>query len=215
MRRRWIGFAVVAVAILASALAWPRLPARVATHWNAAGEVDGYSPRWLAATMIPAMILALAGLARLLPRIDPRFTNYRRFIDTYWLIINGILVLLGALHLVLLANGIGWRVPVGKLVPVGIGLLFMLLGNYLSRVQPNWFMGIRTPWTLSSDQVWRRTHRVGGRLFVLGGMVLAALAFAPAALFVPMFISVIVLVGVVPVVLSYFYWRKEQGNGVA
>lgn len=215
MHRRWIGFAVAAVAILASAVAWPHLPARVATHWNAAGEVDGYSPRWLAATMMPAMIVAFAGLARLLPKIDPRFVNYRRFIGTYWLIINGILVFIGAVHLVLLANGVGWHVPVGKLVPVGIGLLFMLLGNYLSRVQPNWFMGIRTPWTLSSDQVWRKTHRIGGRLFVLGGIALAGVAFLPPALFVPALISVIVLVGVVPVVLSYFLWRKEQGDDVA
>jgi uncharacterized membrane protein len=127
-------------------------------------------------------------------------------------LINGILVFIAALHLVVLANGVGWPVPVGKLVPAGVGLLFVMLGNYLSRVQPNWFLGIRTPWTLSSDQVWRKTHRIGGAFFVIGGIGMVAAAFVPPAMVFPVLIAIVTLVAVVPVVLSYVFWRREQGN---
>jgi immunity protein, SdpI family len=127
-------------------------------------------------------------------------------------VINAIMVFMGALHVVILANAVGWALPVEKLVPAGVGLLFVMLGNYLSRVQPNWFLGIRTPWTLSSDKVWRKTHRIGGALFVVGGIGMVALAFLPPAIVLPVLIAIIALVAGVPIVLSYIFWRKEQGN---
>ena len=97
-------------------------------------------------------------------------------------------------------------------MPLGFGLLFIFLGNYITRVEPNWFVGIRTPWTLSSDTVWRKTHRTGGWLMVLGGLVIAACAFLPQGAFLPLFIPAIVVIAVVPIVQSYVLWKREQGR---
>src|SRR2546422_7002026 len=109
-------------------------------------------------------------------------------------------------------NGLGRPVAMSRLMPVAMGLLFVVLGNSLSRVQPTWFVGIRTPWTLSSDTVWRKTHRTGGWLMVLGGFVIAACAFLPPSAFLPLFIAAILIMAVIPIVQSYILWKREQSK---
>lgn len=210
MRNRWFGVIVAAVAIAVSLWVYPRLPPTVATHWNFRGEPDGYSPRFWAAALMPLLILGLTGLFAVLPKVDPRRANYEKFLDSYWLIANAVIAFLLVAHGLVVANGLGYRVQVDRLMPVGIGVLLVVLGNYLTRVEPNWFLGIRTPWTLSSDTVWRKTHRSGGWLFVIGGLVIAAGAFTPRGVFLPLLIATLVLVTVVPVAQSYILWKREQ-----
>lgn len=212
MRNRWFGLAVAALAAGVSVWVYPRLPETVATHWNLRGVADDSSPRFWAAAVMPLVILGMTGLFAVLPKVDPRRENYAKFLDSYWLITNAILVFMGVAHLLILANGLGYTVQVDRLMPLGVGLLFAFLGNYLARIEPNWFIGIRTPWTLSSDTVWRKTHRTGGWLFVVGGIVIAAGAFAPRGVLLPLFIATIVVVALIPVVQSYVLWKREQGK---
>lgn len=212
MRRRWLGLVIAALAIAFSIWAYPQLPDQVPTHWNLRGEPDGYSSRLLGAALLPLMILAFTGIAQVLPRIDPRSANYAKFIRVYWLMINGILVLLGAMHAAMLGNALGAPVNIGRIAPVGVGLLFILLGNYFGQVEPNWFLGIRTPWTLSSDTVWRKTHRTGAWLFVIGGVLMIACGFLKKTAVYMVFGFTIGLVAVVPIVLSYVLWRREQAR---
>ena len=200
MRNRWLGFVVAAVALALGVWAWPRLPARVPTHWNIHGVPDGYSSRLIAVLLMPGIVLALNGLFRILPLLDPRRVNYEKFQDTYWLIANALVI----------ANGLGVPVAMARLMPVGIGLLFIVLGNSLARVQPTWFVGIRTPWTLSSDTVWRKTHRTGGFTFVIAGGVMITAAFVSGALVWVLLAAAAVLAVAVPVVQSYVLWRREQ-----
>jgi uncharacterized membrane protein len=214
MRSRWFGLVVTALAAAVSVWAYPRLPETVATHWNLQGTPDGYSSRLWAVAMMPLLTLGLTGLFNVLPKVDPRRENYAKFLDSYWLIANAVLVFTGVADALILANGLGYTVQVDRLLPLGVGLLFAFLGNYLTRVEPNWFIGIRTPWTLSSDTVWRKTHRTAGWLFVVGGLVIAAGAFAPRGVFLPLFVATIVLVAGIPVVQSYILWKREQ-NGRA
>jgi uncharacterized membrane protein len=212
MRSRWFGLIVAALAIAVSVWAYPRLPETVVTHWNLRSEPDGYSPRFWAVALMPLLILGLTGLFRVLPRVDPRRANYEKFIDSYWRIANVVIAFLLLAHGLVIASGLGYEIEVDRLVPLGIGLLFAFLGNYLTRVEPNWFVGIRTPWTLSSDKVWRKTHRTGGWFFVAGGLVIAAGAFAPRGVFVPLFVAVTVVVTLVPVVQSYILWKREKNE---
>jgi len=214
MRSRWFGLVVTALAAAVSVWAYPRLPETVATHWNLQGTPDGYSSRLWAVAMMPLLTLGLTGLFNVLPKVDPRRENYAKFLDSYWLIANAVLVFTGVADVLILANGLGYTVQVDRLLPLGVGLLFAFLGNYLTRVEPNWFVGIRTPWTLSSDAVWRKTHRTAGWLFVVGGLVIAAGAFAPRGVFLPLFVATIVVVAGIPVVQSYILWKREQ-NGRA
>lgn len=211
MRRPWLGLVVAAVGLAVALWAWPRLPPRIPTHWNVRGVPDGYSPRLVAALLLPGVIVVLNGVFWVLPRIDPRRVNYDKFRDTYWLIANALCLFLLGVHVLVIANGLGYPIVMSRLLPVGMGLLFIVLGNYLSRVQPTWFVGIRTPWTLSSDAVWRKTHRTGGMTFVLAGLLMVGAAFlSPTVNWIVLGIAVLAAV-TVPVVQSYLLWRKEQG----
>lgn len=210
MRSPRLGYVVALGTALLSAWAYPRLPPRVAMHWSWAGEPNGYGSRLLAAIAIPGLILVIRALASLLPRIDPKGENYQKFAGTYWLILNGIMLFLGLAQVAILAYGLGAPVRMDRVVSAGVGVLLMVVGNYLTRVQPNWFIGIRTPWTLSSEAVWRRTHRVGGRIMAGGGALMAVGAFLPTGLHLGVFFTALVLVAVVPLVLSYVWWKRER-----
>ena len=210
MRSRWFGLVIAALAVVISIWAYPRLPPTVATHWNLHGTPDGFSSRGLAVAIMPLLIVGMTGLFNVLPKIDPRRENYARFLTSYWLIANAVIVFMLVAHAMIIASGLGFSVRVDRLMPVGIGLLFVFLGNYLTRVEPNWFVGIRTPWTLSSDTVWRKTHRTGGWLMVIGGLVLAIGAFLPHGAFLPLLVVTILLVALIPIVQSYVLWKREQ-----
>ncbi len=212
MRRRWFGLVIAALAVVLSIWAYPQLPPTIATHWNVGGTADGFSSRATAVLIMPLVIIGLTGLFNVLPKLDPRRANYAKFIDTYWLIANAVLLFILIGHGMIIATGLGYPVKVDRFMPIGIGLLFIVLGNYLTRVEPNWFIGIRTPWTLSSDTVWRKTHRTGGWLMVVGGLVLAASVFLPQGAFPPLLIAAILIVAVIPVAQSYVLWKREQGN---
>jgi uncharacterized membrane protein len=212
MRSPRLGYVVALGTALVSAWAYPRLPPRVATHWSLSGQPNGYSSKLLAVVMVPVLILAVRALASLLPRIDPKGENYQKFAGTYWLILNGVMLFMGLAHVAVLAYGLGAPVRMDRVVSAGVGVLLMVVGNYLTRVQPNWFVGIRTPWTLSSESVWRRTHRVGGRLMAGGGALMVVAAFLPAGAHLAVFFATLVLVAVVPLVLSYVWWKRERQN---
>jgi len=212
MRSRWFGLVIAALAVAVSLWAYPQLPPTVATHWNVRGEADGFSSRLVAVSIMPLVILVMTGLFNVLPRLDPRRANYSKFIGTYWLIANAVILFILIGHGMIVATGLGYPVKIGRTMPIGVGLLFIVLGNYLTRVEPNWFIGIRTPWTLSSDTVWRKTHRTGGWLMVLGGIVIAACAFFPPGAFLPLFIAAVLIMAVIPIVQSYVLWKREQSK---
>lgn len=213
MTRRWLG-PVLLVLMLAVALwAYPRLPERIPTHWNLQGEVDGWSAKWMV-FFPPAMGLLMLVLMPVLRRIDPRSANYDRFEPTFWLVINVIIAFMFVPHVMTIGAALGWPLPATDRVLVGaVGVLFILLGNYMPRVKSNWWMGIRTPWTLSSESVWRSTHRLGGRMFVAGGvLMILSLALTPE-LRVAALITAVVLSALVPAAWSYMAWRREQAGG--
>lgn len=210
MRSRWLGYVIASVLFGLSLWAFPQLPPTVPSHWNLHGEVTGYAPRWVAAFLLPATLLGMRVGATWLPRLDPLGKNYERFIDTYWVVVNSVLLVMGVLHVAMLANGLGAPVSMGRLAPAGLGILLMLLGNVLGRVEPNWFVGIRTPWTLSSEQVWRKTHRVGAWVFVAAGAGLAGISLTPGLVSIPVLACALGVVAVVPVVYSYYLWKAEQ-----
>jgi uncharacterized membrane protein len=118
------------------------------------------------------------------------------------------------LHLIVLRAALGYPVVMERVLPLGIGILFIVIGNLLPRARPNWFVGIKTPWTLSSDRVWEKTHRLGGRVFVLGGLisVLAALFFPQWAHFI--LFAVVLLCSAGAMVYSYVEWRREQSSAI-
>src|SRR6266487_2288922 len=129
------GLVAAVLAAAVSVWAYPRLPVMVATPWNLQGTPDGYSSRFWAVAVMPLGILGLTALFNVLPKVDPKRENYARFLDSYWLIANAVLVFTGVAHTLILVNGLGYTVQVDRLVPLRLGLLFAFLGNYLTRVE--------------------------------------------------------------------------------
>src|SRR5688500_19757477 len=174
--RKWIPSLLVIVAVLATIALYSRLPEQVPTHWNMAGEVDDWSSRLWGAWTIPLVMAAMLLVFRAFPLIDPRRENYPKFAGAYEGILIIVLLFMLALHVSLLATMLGRPVAVMRLLPVGIGLLLVGIGALLPKAHANWFIGIRTPWTLSNDRVWERTHRFGGAAMSGTGLLAGAAA---------------------------------------
>lgn len=207
--RKWIPLLVVVVAFVGSAAVYQDLPQRMPTHWNVGGDVDGWSSRPWGAFMVPVVLLVMVAVFHLLPKIDPRAPNYTKFRGTYEIVILAIMVFMLGVHLVILASALGNDVSVDRVMPIGVGILFMVIGNLFPRMRPNWFMGVRTPWTLSSDRVWDRTHRFGGRLFVAAGALILLTGLVAPQLAEPVLIGCAVGASVILLAYSYIVWKQE------
>lgn len=215
-RKEWPSFALLLIAVAATLWAYPHLPDPMPTHWNAQNEVDGYSSRAVGAWLMPLLIVGLYLLLLVLPRLDPRRENVARMGDLYRLFRVGLSAVFTLIHIVMLAAIVSGRADwVGLAVPALVGILFILVGNYMPRMRPNWFMGIRTPWTLSSDTVWRKTHLLGGRLFMLAGLAMLVAPLLPAALQPALLIGTIVLAALIPIAYSYWLFRQQSEQPTA
>ena len=209
--RRWYPALLVLLGVLLSVAVYARLPETMAVHWNARGEADGWMPRPLGAFFAPALMLVLWGVLRGVRHLDPRQESYARFDDAYETIVAAVLVLVLATHVITISAALGYRVPIGRLVPSLVGALFVVVGNVMPRLRPNWWFGVRTPWTLSNDRVWARTHRLAGFSMAGAGivMIFAALALPPT-MGIPVMLAAVVAAVFAPVVYSYLAWRREQ-----
>ena len=207
--RKWIPVVLIVLAFAASAAVYGRLPDPMPTHWNFSGEVDGWTSLPWGAFALPLMLVGMWIIFQVLPAIDPRKANYAKFKGTYEVLIITITTFMLGVHLLVLANALGSDISLDRLVPIGVGVLLMVIGNLLPRTRPNWFVGIRTPWTLSSDRVWDRTHRFGGHLLVgAGALVVLVGIFAPA-LAMPVLIGSSVAVTVGVLAGSYLIWKQD------
>jgi uncharacterized membrane protein len=204
-----LNLGLVALAFVAAGAIYRHLPATVPVHWNARGQADGFAPRTWGAFVMPIVMAGTYLLLTAVPHISPRGFGVERFARVYRIFQTAILAFLLLTSVLVSWAGTGAQVPIGRAVYLGIGLLFVVLGNFLGKVTKNFFVGIRTPWTLASDEVWLRTHRLGAKLFVLAGLGLIVCgllgvrgAWAPLA--------AAGLAGGVPAVYSYLLYRRTM-----
>ena len=208
--RKWIPLVFIAATIAFSAVVFGRLPDPMVIHWNASGEPDGYGSRMFGAFLLPVVILFIWGLLLVLPKIDPRRANIEQFRDSYDVLVIAVVAVTCLLHVGILGSALGWPIQVGRLAPLAVGGLFLVLGTLLPRFKSNFFFGIRTPWTLSSETVWTRTHRVGGGLMmVIGGLLVVAGLMGTAGWLYVALGGAGALV-IVILLYSYIIWRAEQ-----
>lgn len=200
----------VAASIAVSALCYSRLPERVISHWNFAGQADGWSSRNFHVFFFPSMLVGMYLLFLILPSIDPKKERYVEFVKIYNIFRSMIVLIFLAIYLVATLVNIGYSINVGLVVPSIIGLMMIVMGNYMGKIKNNWFMGIRTPWTLSSENVWIKTHRLGGLMFVLFGIILILTPWMPQQLGMAAFITGILCVTIVPMAASYFFYKNEK-----
>lgn len=186
---------------------WSRLPARVPIHWNIHGRPDNFGPSWVNALAVPIGAVVIYALLLLLPLIDPRRKNYALFEDTARFYRGAIVLFMVGLHVVLALVSLGHKVDVGLVMRIAMPLLFIALGNRFGRLRHNYFFGFRLPWTLASEEVWNRTHRMAGRLWVAGGLVMLLAALLPPVPGVAVLVGVMVILTIVPMVYSWRLYR--------
>jgi Predicted integral membrane protein len=199
------------IAVAAAAWLYSQMPARVPVQWDRLSHVSRTVPRFWGAASPALMILVLGVFTHLLPLILPRLFNSALFAQVYGIVMltsQGAMLVAG---LSVLLVDAGYPLPVPTVTMLTVGALLMVLGSYMGKLRKHFFIGIRTPWTLASEVVWERTHRLGGWLFVLAGlvMVIGALIGAPAWL-VP---AAIVPAALIPCV--YSFWIHRQLDKVA
>lgn len=191
---------------------YQRFPDQVVSHWNFYGQPDRYSGKAGVAFGMPGLLAGMYLLFTFLPLVDPKIERYTQFARIYRMFRAGILLLL---LWVFLAGGLynlGYPIKVQYAVAWPVGLLLVFLGNYLGKVKPNWFLGIRTPWTLSSENVWNKSNRFGGRVLVLFGLMVILSPSLPMGLAVPLFLGGAVLVALGTTLYSYLLYRREQNQ---
>lgn len=211
MRKMLPALLATVVALGFSLWALSRLPDQVVTHWGFDGQPNGWSSARTAAFLLPGIMLLMTGILSVLPTIDPLRKNYEFHGSVYFLLANVVVCFMLAIHLLVLGSALGWAVPIGAAVPVLVGALFVFIGRLLPRMQPNWFMGIRTPWTLSSPEVWRKTHVVGATSFTVAGVAIMLLGVAGSRSGAMKGLLVAaILAALWPVVYSYVEWRREK-----
>jgi len=188
---------------------YPMLPASVASHWDAAGEVNGYMPAFWGVFLIPILSIALFLVFLAIPRIDPLSANINK--KDYHGFILVVILFLFLVHIQTLLWNLGTEISFSLTMPLLLGGLFFYLGGFLGKAKRNWFIGIRTPWTMSSDAVWEKTHRLGGWLFKVVG-VLAILSILLPANGILVVIALMIGAAIATVVYSYLVYRDLMGQ---
>lgn len=206
---------VAAMAALALA-AGLRLPAdaMLPIHWNAAGEADGFARAGIALALPVLIAAATSAVMTALPRIEPlqkQLSESHVFYRAVWIALLAIFALIEAM---VALPAFGLHLP-GTLALVGVGALFLVLGNLLPKTRPSFFLGIRTPWTLTDRENWIATHRLGGRTMMAGGLMILAAALVPADIRAGLVIAGIGVAVLPPLLYSYLFWRRAHRAGGA
>ena len=187
---------------------YPQMPEKIASHWNAQGQVDGYMSKFWGLFLMPLLSMMLFLLFIAIPKIDPLKHNIEKFREYYDGFVVLIIVYLFYVYLLTIFWNIGIRFSMVQPLAPAMGILFYYIGILIENAKRNWFIGIRTPWTLSSEKVWEKTHKIGGKLFKIAGIIAFIGVFFQR--YVLFFILVpIILVAAYTIIYSYFEYQKE------
>lgn len=213
MKLRYYAVAVLMTLAAVAAYAWllPEMPARVGIHWNARGQVDGFGPVWMLLVLGPGVMTLSLLLFVILPWISPRRFEVETFERTYLELMLAIVALQGYVFGVLLWTASGRPLYVPTALVGGLAVLHVFIGNILGKVRRNFYIGIRTPWTLADERVWYASHRFAGKTMVATGVAALMLLFAGVAFWLAL---VLLLLGVAaPVVHSLIYYKHLERAG--
>lgn len=210
--RDWPLWLLMAGLLISAIVVYPHLPEQVPGHWNIHGEVDAYYSRFFGAFFPPLMAIGLYLMMLFIPLIDPRRDNYRRFTGAYTFLRWSLVVFFGILYAATILVALGYPVNVALAVKAMVSVLLIIIGNFMGQFRHNYFVGIKTPWTLSSEEVWQGTHRLGGRIWVVGGLVCLAMSLVDSPWGAVVFFTAIMLMTIVPIVYSYLLFKKLGKN---
>lgn len=202
---------VILLPILIGLILWNKLPDQVPTHWNSAGEVDGWSSKVFAVFGLPIVLFAVHWMCILVTSVDPKKQNIEGKVlwIVFW-ICPIISLLVGMLSY---GAALGVEFKVDKIMLAIMGIMFIVIGNYLPKCKQSYTVGIKLPWTLNDEENWNRTHRMGGKLWVISGIILLLSMLLPTSAMAIVVLAVIGVSVLVPSVYSYLLFREKEKRG--
>ena len=203
---------IILLPMIFGLIMWDKLPDTMTTHWGADGNADGFSGKVFAVFGLPAITLILHFVCLLFTLFDKKQKeqNPKALGMIFW-----ILPVVS-----LFTNGIMYRTAFGKefnmewLMPALLGAMFICMGNYLPKVKQNRTLGIKVSWALNNEENWNKTHRLGGKVWVVGGLIMLFSVFLPLTAMVWIMVCVIAVMVIVPIVYSYYIYKQHQKEGI-
>lgn len=210
---KWQDTLIVILGLLSLGYAlmnYGRLPDLLPAQFGITGKVNHYWSKGSVIGMFSFMGLIFPFAMQLIRNIDPKSENYNRFQGAYKMVRLAVAVICDGALVLSVSHGLNEQFAAGKWAMVGIGLLLAVIGNFMPQIRDNYFIGIRTPWTLANPVVWQRTHRFSGKMWVVGGLLIALAAFMPGTLSPGVIITALIIIAIVPLVYSWLISREAK-----
>jgi len=203
---------LILVSFLIGAYLYPYMPEKMASHWDANGSVDGYMPKLWGLFLLPVISAILFLVYMLIPKIDPLKGNIEKFRGHFDVSILLLFVFLFYVHMLTMLWNLSYRFNIIQLLAPAFGLIIYYAGIMMENAKQNWFIGVRTPWTLGSEVVWDKTNKLAGKLFKVAGVLAAmGLIFPKYAIF--LILVPVILAAVYPIIYSYQKYQQEIEAG--
>lgn len=212
-KKEILPIALIVLALLVGLILYPDLPERIPSHWNAQGEIDSYSGKNFGVFFFPGFILGIYLLMTFLPLIDPLKRNYAKFSLPYFWFRTIFVSFFILIYFYSLWSALGTEANIKYFIFPAFSLLFIFIGLFLPKVKKNYFVGIKTPWTLHSEEVWNKTHQFSGKLFVAAGIITLVGFLFPDYSFL-IFIVAVLSAALGSVAYSYFIYRKIKESDI-
>lgn len=189
-----------------------QMPDTVPIHWNAAGEVDGYSGKETT-LLLAALPFLMMLLFHYIPKMDPRGDNYKKHEKAYTIFRILTILFMNGMVWITDAYILGFPVKINQFIPIGVGILLIVIGNYMPQIRPNYTLGIKTPWALNNEWVWKKTHNMGGITFIVMGLLMLLSGIFPYE-WLAMVAAAVLIIGIIWMyIYSYLMYRKWLRNG--
>lgn len=210
LKKEWYNIILLLLPFLVMPFISAHLPDQIPTHWNLQGEVDDYSSKTFGLIVIPLINMVIYLMLLYLPKIDPkrRITIDQKPIPILRTLL--ILLMLG-IYALMVSSAMNAQLPSPNWLYLGLGVFFIVMGNYLRTIQPNYFIGIRVPWALEDPENWRRTHKLGSYLWVTGGILLLLLfPFFKPETYSIIFGIIVAIMAIIPMIYSFYLYKTNQ-----
>lgn len=192
-----------------TAAVFNKLPEQIPMHWDINGNIDSWYPKFPGAFLLPGITILAAFLFMVLPNLDPKKENYEKFKKSYFIIQIFMIAFFTVLQIVIISVSLGSEfISVDFIVKFMIGIMFIIFGYLMPNLKHNYFLGIKTPWTYASEEVWNMSHKHGGYIWFIAGFILCALAFVQAGISAAIYFSLIMIAAFEPIVYSYIAFRN-------
>ncbi len=211
-RTEWFSAGLLILSIFLGVYFYQHFPATVPIHWNWQGEVDSYGSAAFGAFLLPGVMLVMYLLFLVLPYFDPKKERYADFVEAYHNFKDLLIIFFFSIFWLTGLAGLGYDININLALPIILGLLFIGLGSLLRKIKMNWFLGIRTPWTLSSEEVWNKTHRAAGPVFMISGLLIILTSFIEPCSRIILFILAILSPVIGLPAYSYILFRREKNK---